>query len=150
MGPRAAAASIGVLFGFTLSWSGLTDPDVIRSGLLLESAYLFLFFAAALATAFVGSQLLRGRGVKALVTGEPVDWRPVQPERRHVTGSVVFGLGWSLAASCPGPIAAQLGDGVLWSLATTAGLVLGLRLYALRGRTGAPADEPVVPVVAEA
>jgi len=37
-----------------------------------------------------------------------------------------------VAAACPGPIAAQLGQGVPWSLATAAGLVLGLRLFSRR------------------
>jgi uncharacterized protein len=129
---RLAGALIGVVFGFTLAWSGMSDPDVIRSGLLLESAYLFLFFAAALGTAVAGLQLLRRLRLRALVTGEPVGWQARAPERRHIVGSVIFGLGWSIAASCPGPIAAQLGDGVVWSIATAAGLLLGVKLALVR------------------
>jgi uncharacterized protein len=135
---RLAAAAIGVVFGFTLAWSGMSDPDVIRSGLLLESAYLFLFFAAALATAVIGMQLLRRLLNRALITREPIVVPTRQPERRHVVGSVIFGLGWSIAAACPGPIAAQLGDGVLWSIATAAGLLLGVKLALMRGRMTAP------------
>jgi hypothetical protein len=135
---RLAAAAIGVVFGFALAWSGMSDPDVIRSGLLLESAYLFLFFAAALATAVVGMQLLRRLLTRALVTREPIVVPARPPERRHIVGSVIFGLGWSIAAACPGPIAAQLGDGVLWSIATAAGLLLGVKLALVRGRMTAP------------
>jgi uncharacterized membrane protein YedE/YeeE len=139
---RAAAAAIGVVFGFTLAWSGMADPDVIRSGLLLESAYLFLFFAAALGTAVAGMQLLRRARGHALVTGEPVSWRTHGPERRHIAGSVIFGLGWAIAASCPGPIAAQLGDGTLWAIATTAGLLLGVKLALVQRPAPALVPEP--------
>jgi hypothetical protein len=38
---RLAAALVGVVFGFTLAWSGMSDPDVIRAGLLFEDLYLF-------------------------------------------------------------------------------------------------------------
>ena len=38
IGVRAAAATVGVAFGFTLAWSGLSEPDVIRRGLLFEEA----------------------------------------------------------------------------------------------------------------
>jgi uncharacterized protein len=141
---RLVAGLVGICFGFLLSWSGLSDPDVIRRGLLFEEAYLFLLFFAAMATAFVGVQLLRRLRPRALVTGEPVTVETLSPERRHVVGSVVFGLGWAIAAACPGPIAAQLGQGIAWSLATAAGVVIGIALYLARERRGAarPALSP--------
>jgi uncharacterized membrane protein YedE/YeeE len=55
--------------------------------------------------------------------------------RYHVVGSVLFGVGWAVADVCPGPIAAQLGQGVAWSLATTGGLVLGVWLFLQRAES---------------
>ena len=132
MGIRAAAATVGVVFGFTVAWSGLSDPDVIRRGLLFEEAYLFLLFFAAMATATVGVRLLRALRLRAVVTRERIDWSCPRAERRHVVGSVLFGVGWAISAACPGPIAAQLGQGVAWSLATLAGVVVGIKLYLAR------------------
>lgn len=130
---RAAAAfAVGAVFGLVLSWSGMTSPDVLRDGLLFRDAYLMLFFASALATAFVGLRVLKVARARTLLTGEPVAWTPVPPARHHVAGSVLFGVGWAVADVCPGPIAAQLGQGVAWSLATTGGLVLGVWLYLRR------------------
>jgi uncharacterized membrane protein YedE/YeeE len=126
---RFAALVVGAVFGFTLSWSGMTDPDVLRDGLLFRDAYLMLFFASALGTAFIGMRILKVRQARALLTGEPVSWTTVRPERRHVVGSVMFGIGWAVADVCPGPIAAQLGQGVPWALATLVGLVGGLLLF---------------------
>jgi len=44
---------------------------------------------------------------------------------------VLFGTGWAVAGACPGPVAAQLGQGVTWSLFTVTGVVLGI-VVALR------------------
>ena len=135
---RFAALVVGFVFGLTLSWSGMTDPDVLRDGLLFRDSYLFLFFISALLTAFVGLRVLKVLQARALLTGEPVSWTGVAPERRHVVGSLLFGAGWAIADACPGPIAAQLGQGVPWSLATMAGLVLGVWLF-VRRAAAAPA-----------
>jgi uncharacterized membrane protein YedE/YeeE len=133
---RAAAVfAVGLVFGLVLSWSGMTSPDVLRDGLLFRDPYLMLFFASALATAFVGLRVLKLVRARALLTGEPVAWTTVRPARHHVVGSVLFGVGWAVADVCPGPIAAQLGQGVAWSLATTGGLVLGVWLFLQRAES---------------
>jgi uncharacterized membrane protein YedE/YeeE len=135
---RLAAFVVGAVFGLTLSWSGMTDPVVLQDGLLFRDAYLMLFFASALATAFVGMLVLKVLQARALLTGEPVSWTTVRPERRHIVGSLLFGAGWAIADACPGPIAAQLGQGVAWSLVTTVGLVLGVWLFLRRQGAAAP------------
>ncbi len=127
---RLAGLLVGLVFGVVLSWSGMSDPDVIRGALLFEESYLFLFFASAVLVATVGIRLLRGR--RSLLTRERIDWRstPVQP--RHIAGSVLFGTGWALADACPGPIATQLGQGIAWSLFTLAGVVAGIWVFLRR------------------
>jgi uncharacterized protein len=135
---RLAGGLVGVVFGVTLSWTGLSSPEVLREGLLLDNAYLYLFFASALATSTLGLALLRRAHVRALLTGEPVAWTRDAPRRNHVVGSLIFGVGWGVADACPGPIATQVGQGVLWSLFTIAGVVAGIVLYQ---RAGASAGE---------
>lgn len=94
-----------------LSRSGLTSPEVIRAGPLLEDACPLLFFGAAVTTAFARLWLLRRRAPRALLTGERVAWQPVAPERRHVAGSVAGILVFrrlqarARGAPRPGPVA---------------------------------------------
>src|SRR3954453_23225416 len=134
-----AGAVIGALFGALLCWTGMASPEVIRKALLFQDSYLFLTFAAAVLTSFVGLRLVRGR--RALLTGERVDWKAERPERRHIVGSLVFGLGWGVADPCPGPIATQLGQGIWWSVFTVAGVVLGVRIFLNRQEETEPAAD---------
>jgi uncharacterized protein len=127
---RLAGLLVGLVFGVTLSWTGMSDPDVIRDALLFKEAYLFLFFASAVLTATVGVHLLRRR--RALLTGERIDWHAAPVQRRHVAGSILFGTGWALADACPGPIATQVGQGIAWSLFTIAGVVVGIWVFLRR------------------
>jgi uncharacterized membrane protein YedE/YeeE len=47
-------------------------------------------------------------------------------------GAAIFGLGWAVVDSCPAPIAAQLAQGVWWSLCTIAGVAIGVLVYLRR------------------
>jgi uncharacterized protein len=124
-----AATFFGVAFGFLISWGQFNDPERIRQMLLVEDLYLYEMMASAIVVGFAGIHLLRRRHAKALVTGEPISWQTVKPEPRHITGAVLFGLGWAVTDSCPAPIAAQLAQGVAWSIVTAAGVFLGIFLF---------------------
>ena len=129
---RAAAGVLGAVFGFLISWGQFSDPDRIRDMLLLDDPYLYLMMFSAIAVGFAGLRLLRHLRARALVTGEEISYETAKPERRHYAGAATFGLGWAIACSCPAPIAAQLAQGVAWSLVTIAGIVLGILLYLRR------------------
>lgn len=131
---RLAGLAVGVVFGVVLSWSGMTSPEVIRSALLFEDSYLFLFFASAVATATIGQRLLRRE--------RRVSWTTVRPARRHVVGSLVFGLGWGVSDACPGPIATQIGQGIGWGLWTLAGVLIGVYLFLRHHEETEPAHDP--------
>jgi hypothetical protein len=128
-GRRLTGFGVGVVFGVTLSWTGMSSPDVIRDALLFRDPYLYLMFASAVITAFVGIRLLRARGARALLTGETIGWSVDRPQPRHIWGSLLFGIGWAISGACPGPIATQIGQGIAWSLFTVAGVVVGISLF---------------------
>lgn len=140
----AAGALIGILFGATLSWSGMTSPDVIREALLFKQSYLFLFFASAVATSAAGLWLLKRRERRALLADTKLTWPRDRIERRHIVGSLVFGLGWGIADACPGPIATQVGQGIGWGAITLCGVVVGVYAFLRRGsHETEPAAQPV-------
>ena len=136
---RLAAALFGAAFGFLISWGQFSDPDRIRDMLLLRDPYLYLMMFSAIAVAFTGTWILRRRRARALLTGEPLSVERTRPERRHIVGAAIFGVGWAIADSCPAPIAAQLAQGVLWSVFTIAGIFVGVEVY-LRRREAVARD----------
>jgi uncharacterized membrane protein YedE/YeeE len=130
---RFAGLFIGLVFGATLSWAGMSAPDVIRDALLFHQGYLFFMFASAVATAALGQWLLARRA------GASRSFPRERVERRHVVGSLLFGLGWGVADACPGPIATQIGQGVPWAVFTFAGMLGGVWWFL---RAGATETEP--------
>jgi hypothetical protein len=123
---------LGAGFGILLSWGQFIDPDRIRDMLLLRDSYMWLMFASAVAVAFVGLRLMRRARLRSLLTGQPVAWTTARPERRHVVGAAIFGVGWAVSDVCPGPVAAQLGQGIAWSIPLIAGIGLGVMLFLRR------------------
>jgi uncharacterized protein len=142
MATRLAGLGIGIAFGVVLSWSGMTSPEVIREALLFEEAYLFLFFGSAVLVSTVGLALLRRAGTRALITGAPVTWAKERVERRHIYGSLVFGLGWGISDACPGPIMTQVGQGIVWGLFLLAGVLIGVYAFQRGNEETEPAWEP--------
>ena len=88
---RLAGLLVGLVFGVTLSWTGMSDPDVIRDALLFRESYLFLFFASAVLTAIVGVRLLRRAARAAHAASASTG------ARRRSSGAT------SPAACCSGP-----------------------------------------------
>jgi uncharacterized protein len=138
---RFAGLLIGLVFGVTLSWAGMSSPDVIRDALLFHHGYLFFMFASAVATAAIGQALLARRA------GASLSFPRERVQRRHVVGSLLFGVGWGVADACPGPIATQIGQGVPWAVFTFAGALGGVWWFL---RAGARETEPAGDAAASA
>jgi uncharacterized membrane protein YedE/YeeE len=142
MSVRLVGLLFGVGFGFLMAWAGLSEATVIRNMLLLREPHVFLLMGSAIVVAAVGLRALRAFRVRALVTGDPIEWTLERPQARHVLGSVLFGAGWSLAGTCPGPVAAMVGQGRLSGLFVAGGLLAGVSLQGALARSRAPAPAP--------
>jgi uncharacterized membrane protein YedE/YeeE len=138
---RLAALTLGGVSGFILSWARMTDPRTFHTMLSLDSPRIYLLMGSAVAVAFVGARVLRGR--RALLTGETINWAPARPTRSHVVGSVLFGIGWGISEACPGPTAAALGAGRVLALAVAAGILVGVKLQPVLARAAERATEQV-------
>jgi uncharacterized protein len=146
---RITGLLFGVGFGFLMSWARLSDANVIRDMLLLREAHVFLFMGSAVLVAAIGLRLLRALRVRAVVTGEPIGWSVDRVERRHIVGSLLFGAGWSLAGTCPGPVAAMVGQGRFGALFVAGGLLAGVSLQGALARRQA-VNKTAQPIAVEA
>jgi uncharacterized membrane protein YedE/YeeE len=110
----AAALGAGIVFGFGLAISRMTDPQKIKD---------FLDFAAIRSGGWDPSlAFVMGGGVLVALVGLRLHWlfrRPLAADafqlgRRTaidlplVAGAAIFGVGWGLAGFCPGPAIAAV------------------------------------------
>ena len=119
---------IGVAFGFLLVGAGVHRYEVIRDALLLRDPYVFLLMGSAVGTAAPLLYLLRRRGWVTPLGGPlQLDREPVR--RANLAGSAVFGAGWAVTGSCPGPALASVAGGNIVGIWVVAGLFSGIWLY---------------------
>ncbi len=113
---------LGTAFGFILSRSGAADYNYIQGMFLLEEFQLYGIIATAVALTAPGLWLVKkvGRTRRGPVRLDP---RPFNPG--NVAGGVLFGVGWSMAGMCPGPIFVNVGEGKVYALAALAGALVG-------------------------
>lgn len=131
---KLVGVAAGLGFGIVLSWAQLTKPTVIREMLLLHEPDVFLLMGSAILVAAIGCRVLRATGMRAFASGELIQWKVQPVQRRHVVGSALFGVGWSVAGTCPGPAAAMIGEGKLGGLAVVAGILAGVLIQQMFAR----------------
>ena len=118
---------LGTAFGFVLSQSGAADYDFIQRMFLFESIQLYGIIGTAVAITAPGLWLLRRYG--RTITGQPLKIELKPAHRGNVLGGVLFGIGWSIAGMCPGPIFVNIGEGKVYAAAVLAGALVGARLF---------------------
>jgi hypothetical protein len=118
--------ALGTIFGFVLSRSGAADYDQIQSMFLFRSFQLYGILGTAVVLTAAGLWIIKRRGRTAL--GRPLKIELKRLHRGNVAGGVLFGIGWSMAGMCPGPILVNIGEGKLYALAALAGALAGAAL----------------------
>ena len=118
--------ALGTVFGFTLSRSGAADYNFIQSMFLFTSFQLYGIIGTAVALTLPGLWLLKKYG--KTLGGKPIsiDLKPLN--RGNIAGGLLFGVGWSMAGMCPGPILVNIGEGKLYAIAAFAGALSGAAL----------------------
>ena len=134
-------AALGTVFGFVLSRSGAADYNFIQSMFLFTSFQLYGIIGTAVALTLPGLLLLKKYG--RTITGKPIAIELKPLNRGNAIGGLVFGVGWSMAGMCPGPILVNIGEGKLYAIAALAGALAGAALLGvlypkLQGPLGLP------------
>jgi uncharacterized membrane protein YedE/YeeE len=105
MAMQLAALGCGLVFGWGLQISGMTDPRKILNFLDFFGTWdpsLAVVMAAALAVAMPGLAFAKRRGRPILAT-ESLWPSNTAIDRTLFTGAAIFGVGWGLIGLCPGP-----------------------------------------------
>jgi uncharacterized membrane protein YedE/YeeE len=122
--------SIGVLFGFGLIISGMSNPQKVLNFLDLtgnwDPSLIFVMGGAVLVG--LGGFYLAAKRTETFFGG--VFHRPTRSDitRPLVIGSLIFGVGWGIAGFCPGPAIVALGAGHIKALVFVVAMLVGMNL----------------------
>ena len=114
---------LGAVFGFILSRSGAADYNYIQRMFLFESFQLYGIIGTAVLLTAAGLWMIKRSG--QTVRGRPIAIELKPLHRGNVVGGLLFGVGWSMAGMCPGPILVNIGEGKIYALAAFAGALVG-------------------------
>ena len=114
---------LGTVFGFVLSRSGAADYDFIQSMFLFRSFQLYGIIGSAVVLTAPGLWLIKRRGRTAFGEQVKIELKPLH--RGTVVGGLLFGVGWSIAGMCPGPILVNIGEGKIYAVAALFGALVG-------------------------
>jgi len=118
---------LGSIFGFVLSRSGAADYDYIQGMFLFERFQLYGIIGTAVVLTAPGLWLIKRHG--RTLGGAPIHIERKPSHRGNIVGGILFGIGWSLAGMCPGPILVNIGEGKIYALAALAGALTGTAVF---------------------
>lgn len=105
-----ALVVFGGLFGTVLILAGATSWQVMNDMFHFRSFQMFGVIGSAIATASLGTLLMRRLKPKSL-SGEQINFvrKPAVLSRNGI-GGLLFGLGWGITGACTAPIFLRIGD----------------------------------------
>jgi len=122
---------VGIVFGIVLTKSEAVSWYRIYEMFHFQSFHMFGIIGVAVFTGLIGIQFIKRKNLKD-ITGQPI----AIPDKEkgftaYIVGGILFGLGWGLVGTCPGPIYILIGAG-FWGIGVVLlGALLGTYFYGL-------------------
>lgn len=117
----------GIGFGGVLASFELHEYDTIHAMLRLDEFRVYLFMASAIAVSAPLLWWLEHRKTNTPFGGQ-LRLSQSKPQKHHVQGGALFGIGWAIAGTCPAPALVMVSSGAWLGLVAMAGIFLGLQL----------------------
>lgn len=122
---------VGFLFGIVLTKSEAVSWYRIYEMFQFQSFHMYGIIMVAIGTGIIGLQIIKRLKIKD-IKGQLIVIQDKEPgSYRYWIGGVIFGLGWALVGSCPGPIFILIGAGFFPILIVLFGSLIGTYIYGL-------------------
>lgn len=127
--------AVGVFFGITMTKSEAVSWYRIVEMFRFESFHMYGIIGVAVMASALIIWLMKYTQMKTLDNQLVVVPNPMQLNvKRHLLAGSIFGLGWALIGSCPGPIYVLLGNGYSILLLILVGALIGVLTYGSLGQ----------------
>ena len=149
---RAIEFLVGLLSGWGLLLSGMTDPGKVQAFLDPFGAWdpsLAFVMGGAIAVGALAFALAKKRTTTLI--GDALHLPTVRDiDRPLVAGALIFGAGWGLAGFCPGPSIVSMASGQPKGVVFVLAMLAGMLLFRWLESSGTSQDQrPVAPPQAD-
>src|SRR5690554_343353 len=122
---------VGVLFGIMMIKSEAVSWYRIYEMFHFQSFHMYGIIGTAVVVGMIGVQWMKKKNIKDS-NGNPIKIEPKDKGfKRYLIGGTLFGLGWGLVGTCPGPIFVLIGAGFYPVILILIGALIGTFLYGL-------------------
>lgn len=119
---------MGIIFGTTLIKADAVSWFRMQEMFHFQGFQMYGIFLTAIPTGALSVWLIKKFNIKTL-DGEPVTIIKKKFNLGIVFGSMIFGIGWAMTGTCPGPIYVQIGSGLSIAILTLISALLGTWVY---------------------
>jgi uncharacterized membrane protein YedE/YeeE len=120
---------IGVFFGIVLFKSEAASWFRIYEMFQFKSFHMYGIIGSAVGFGIMITQLIKKSKVKSVFGEEIIIQTKEYSIKRYLLGGILFGLGWALAGTCPGPMYALIGAGYFPIVLVLASATFGTYIY---------------------
>jgi len=122
---------IGIFFGIVMLKSEAASWFRIYEMFQFKAFHMYGIIGSALVLGIIFIQLIKRYKIKT-ISGDRIIFSDKNKSfYRYLFGGIIFGLGWALAGSCPGPMFTLLGAGFFPIIIVIVGALLGTWFYGL-------------------
>lgn len=122
---------LGIIFGIVLSKTEVISWYRIQEMFLFKSFHMYGVIGSAIVTGMVLIALAKKFGWKNN-RGQKMFFKVKEPGlKKYIFGGIIFGIGWSIAGACPGPMFVLLGSGFTIFIPIILSALLGTLFYGI-------------------
>lgn len=122
---------LGIVFGIIMTKSEAVSWYRIQEMFRFQAFHMYGIIGTAVTLGVLGVAAIKKFGLRDF-QGNPIIFYPKEKAViRYLAGGTIFGLGWALTGSCPGPVVVNIGYGYMAMIIVFFFAVAGTYLYGI-------------------
>jgi len=121
----------GIIFGIVMSKSQALSWYRIQEMFRFQSFQMYGIIITAIILGICAVYVIKRFNIHDSVEKPILFYDKDKGWKRYLFGGSIFGLGWALTGTCPGPMFVNLGQGYLVMIVVILGALLGTYCYGL-------------------